>query len=194
MPDYQEYYDFEELRRGEFPENSRIVDDQEFLDRLLAIDSDAEVLWNPRRELWSLYRVTHYGASPADDLLSWEFDIVGAPGEHVIRKMQGRMLIKPGGPQDLRRAKRAWMLEVKDRITRKRREADRQWGDFFHDFRGNLNTYVRKMRTSDASTRFQRKNLRPALREGSARVPVSKTVDPVTGTVHSEGPKKILIP
>ena len=188
MPDYAEELDYLDCRRGEFPANSRIIDDQEFLDQLAALDEDAEVLWNPRRNVWSLYRVTHYGASPADDQLEHEFDLQHPPGFWLIEYMRSRQLIVPGtGPQSLPKAKQAWLTRVKDMIGRRRAEQDRKWADFMHDIKGNLHTYARKMRRSDVGTRYPQRQRPAALRDGAARVFIpARPVNAVDGTVHNE--------
>jgi hypothetical protein len=147
-------------------------------------DPKSLIVWNPRRNKWSLYRIKLCGAVPADDLLVHEFDLDHSPGPWVVEEMRRRCPIRAGETSmDPRIAARQWLRKLKDFMGERKREQDRKWSDAMRNFKTNWDTYVRRGRRSDASSRFGRRNAPPMVRAGSERIIVPAMTKPAAGNV-----------
>jgi len=152
--DYEGEFDWVELHRGEFPDAAEVVDEPGFCRRLRELDPQAQVIWNPRRQKWSLYRTVFHGAGPKDDLLRHEFDLAHPPGEWVIGEMRRRCLVRAGETSmDPKMAGRQFMKDLKNRIHRRRESQSRKWRECLKNVGSEWDTYVRRAKRSDVSAR-----------------------------------------
>lgn len=152
--EYEGEYDWVELHRGEFPDAAEVVDDPRFCCRLRELDRQAQVIWNPRRQKWSLYRTVFHGAAPNDDLMRHEFDLAHPPGDWLISEMRRRCLVRAGETSmDPETAGQQFMKDLKNRIRRRRESQDRKWQDCLRNGAGEWDSYVCRAKRSDVSAR-----------------------------------------
>lgn len=183
--EYEGEAGFYECRRGQMPAASREVDDVEFRQQLEAFDPDAEIIYNPRRETWSVYRVKHYGAVPTDDLLLWEFDLEHDPGFWVLNELRRRSIVRPGETSpDPKIAARQFLkgLVESQRIRDERRNAE--WRQFMTDIRRQMEIFLVRNRRSDVSTRHPTQKKKHAdVRSDAQRMRVPHSFDERTGLI-----------
>ena len=167
-------YDYIELHRGEFPTATRVVDDRAFCARLAAIDAQAEVVWNPRRQKWALYRVVELAAGPSGDFLRHEFDLPHDwTPDYLFARMRRTALIRPGETSmDPEREKQQWMKKLAGRMHERDTDLQRRWDDCTRNVCNNMLHYFCNGKTSDGRTRRKVRNKKPSqtIRQGTPRV------------------------
>lgn len=178
--DYEGEFDWAgDLRRGEFPNHALVETDQHMVDRIQTIDSQAELIYNPRRDpgTWSLYRCIFRGASHNGDMLRHEFDLPnGATGDWVVAEMRRRAIIRPGETSsDHRIAAMQFKKELYERMTRRRRERKKDWHEFCCDAADDWDDYIFHGKTSSARTHYTDRKQKPRLRDGQHRILVGGT-------------------
>ena len=163
--------DYVRLHRGELPDNTTYVDPKakdvqtrDFMRRVHTFGSDLEIVFNPLRGKWALYRVVLHGGARSSDLLQWEFDLDHPPGEWLIAKMERDVLTRCDRGYDHEVAGQRWLKSLCDKEQALEWERTQRWNDFRDDTANDMDIYAFRGRTSGARTQMKQRNRRPAIR------------------------------